>query len=154
MLETFDFKIVFKKKAVDPYWIKIIPKEFPFNDNLLMRVPVLTFYQRTDHSVAIYSANGYEKLSKATEPSIKNRDSDKLHSVGVFCDADNQDPNDRCRDLCASLSSVKGFAKIDGPGHVVGDKFKAGVYVFPDNKTNGTLEDVLIDSASKLYLPH
>jgi hypothetical protein len=81
--------------ALDPYWVRLVPRTFPVDDDdedLLKRVPVPTFFASDTHSVAVQSAVGDTRLVQTVEESLLLLPGivADLTGVGILLDADEQ----------------------------------------------------------------
>lgn len=143
---------ILKKKNVFEYWIPIIPKEFPYRDDLTKRVPVPAFFQDANISIAIHCAEGnYNKMAQdfrntliTTIPNLKK----DMVGIGIIGDADS--------DVSKTFDEVKisfnGLLLLpDTCGTISNGNPNTGVYLFPDNVNNGTLEKVLLMCAKESY---
>lgn len=136
---------------VDPYWQKLIPRGFPHKGDLLKRVPAPTFFLSDGYSVAVQAAGGdAESISKTIRSSFLTLDSPP-DGVGVVVDADFEiEPH-------AVWSGFSGKFPDDiddigsEPGGVGTSLPRTGIYVLPDNSSQGTLEDVLLPCAQRAY---
>jgi hypothetical protein len=153
------------KTLLDDFWQPLVPQTFPFEDDMMKRVPVPTFFQGTDFSVAVQSAGGdgakfIETLARLSKPAIsKLFKVNKLTAVGLFCDADVTHPMQRCQSIVQELTGkaeqISQFAEIlasiEEPGQVTDGPPRSGLYIFPDNEGTGTLEHLLLDCAAETY---
>lgn len=74
-----------------------------------------------------------------------------IDAVGVVLDADaSMAANERFAVVQSALSAI-GLAPGARPGAVGSGSPSCGVYVLPDNASNGTLETILIECAEKNY---
>ncbi len=167
LLRPFQFHTIENLQNLDPFWqaSNLIPSTFPHKGNLLKRVPVPTFFQTETHSIAIHSVGGDSNIANEIEGTLtKMPHADNLHSIGIFLDADanlNVPVATRFQNLLAGLNNPDlravtqslNFTWPDNPGDVVAGPPSAGIFVVPDNRTQGTLEDLLIDAAQVQY-PH
>ncbi len=78
-------------RDLDPFWDPIVPKTFPYRDDLQRRVPVPLFLASSTHSVAIHASQGDSRLIEAIEESLSVLPG-PLASIGVMLDADDQRP--------------------------------------------------------------
>lgn len=150
VLKYYHFKKIRLMSELDEYWKRTVPNKYPHNDNLLERMPVPEFFKSNDISLAIISANNKDQIPGRFRATKSNIDADKLVAVGLFCDAD----LDFAKECCSNLSSCivdPWFEVLEIPGQVYGECPRIGVYVFPDNNTRGTLEDVLLRGAEVAY---
>ncbi|MDA1782483.1 hypothetical protein AVT_11165 [Bacillus tropicus] len=156
ILKMHKIKQVRKMENLDEYWHRIIPNRFPHMGDLVTRVPVPSFYQSEEYSVAIYAAGGESKICTAINLTLTNLDVSKLHSVAVFCDADKENPQEKFDKMLEQFQDIheecilKQLSSIK-LGEVSTGTPKVGVYVFPNNEDMGTLEKVLLEGAESSY---
>lgn len=142
------------KSDLDPFWYNVVPKGFPPDgEDLLKRVPVPIFFQSNTHSVAIRSARGDTRLVPAMQESLAVLDSGKLVGVGFILDADKRvTPADRFLSIKTEIANLGALLDLpDNPGQVRQGSPKSGVFILPDNQSQGTLEDVLLECAETAY---
>lgn len=152
LLKTFGVKPVTLKSRVDPFWYNVIPPNL--DDNLLKRVPVPAFFENDTHSIAIHAADGIEKLVKTLNRARALLDSAQIASFGFVLDADHvrQTPQQRFEALLVELQKHSiDLPRPAAPGEIAGERPAFGVYILPDNKNCGTLEDVLLQCAEVNY---
>jgi len=153
LLRAFDIKQVNKKSLLDPFWDVLIPKTFPVQDDLLKRVPVPAFFENATHSIAVHSAQGITRLAETLDETLSLINRERFASYGFLLDADQQqDPNERFDALITELKSHQ----VNVPtslhlGEVAGGNPLFGVFILPDNQSQGTLEDVLLQTAQINY---
>lgn len=149
LLRERGFENVRSFEMLNKYWGRLVPRAFPYGGDLLRRVPVPTFYQRQDSSVAIRTAQG-------STPNVLKRiiDADLIAldpvpaGIGVVVDADHDMAVDaRWKKIAEHLE----FDLGDGPGSVGSGSPRAGIYILPDNTSQGTLEDLLLECAEQAY---
>lgn len=138
-------------KDLDPFFYPLIPRDFPPNDDLQMRVPVPLFLQSGTHAIAVHSAVGDSKLVSSIEVTCAVIDRGALTGIGLLLDSDKAIPALARYTEIRKQMNKKGFALDDTPDVILKDSPKLGAFVLPDNATQGTLEDLLLDSASVVY---
>lgn len=152
LLRTFDIKQVNKKSLLDPFWDVLIPKTFPVQDDLLKRVPVPAFFENATHSIAVHSALGITRLVETLDETLSLINQERLAGYGFLLDADQQqDPNERFDALITELQSRQVNIPALHLGEVAGGTPLFGVFILPDNQSQGTLEDVLLQTAQINY---
>jgi hypothetical protein len=153
LLRPAGFHKVGLKREVDPFWNAIIPTQFPVDDDLLKRVPVPLFLQDGTHSIAIHSANGDSRIAGTLAESCYWLDIDQLGSVGLFLDADTTvSARKRFEGLCENISGENVQIQVpDSAGSISEASPRVGIYILPDNRNAGTLENILIDCAEENY---
>ncbi|WP_110515853.1 DUF3226 domain-containing protein [Herpetosiphon llansteffanensis] len=152
ILEYFyNFQKIKKYPDLDPYWHKLVPTKFPYNDDLLRRVPVPYFLQKEGYSLAIQSAQGDSGIVNTIEESLSLIDTAILASIGIILDCDyDKTPSERFSEI-SNLLKIK---KIDPPKsmHEISQSTpKIGCYILPNNQHQGTLETILLECARQVY---
>lgn len=151
LLKSFQFSRIQAQSRLDPFWGRLVPTSFPINDDLLRRVPVPLFLQNQTHSVAIHSAIGDTRLIDAVEETVVLIDQSQLGSIGLVLDADKAVvPSERFATIKEGLSQI-GLPTPNNPGEVTHTSPRVGAFVLPDNQTQGTLEDILLECATIVY---
>lgn len=151
-LRVHGLGFVDKMTTLDSFWYPLIPTSFPHNDDFGKAVPVPLFYQSATHSVAVSKAGSdYESVVKTLEETqCSFAGYTKIQSVGLVCDADSADPTS----LFVSISSLLSNKNISPPkelGVVSSGNPRMGVFILPDNETQGTVEDILLQAGSLQY---
>ena len=67
LLSTHGLGRVKMMDALDPFFVPLVPRSFPPDDDLQKRVPVPLFSQSGTHSVAVHSAIGDSRLIQTVE---------------------------------------------------------------------------------------
>lgn len=155
------FHLKERKSDVDPFWHPLIPINYPVGkppDDFLQRVPMPTFFQNATHSVAVQSANGITKMVARLEESLSTPNFGMPDSIGIVLDSDSIDtPAKRAADLAAEIGNAAPTLKApwpNTPGVVVptaAGKPRLGQFVLPDNSSQGTLEDILLQCGEYAY---
>jgi hypothetical protein len=150
-----------KKSEVDSFWHPLIPKNYPIGKppkDYLRRVPMPTFFENATHSVAVQSANGISKLVGLLEESLSTTDFIFPDSIGIILDSDSIDtPVKRAEALAAEMKKSAPSLKFPWPttpGATVWtlpEKKRLGHFVLPDNNSQGTIEDILIQCGHLAY---
>lgn len=153
LLRPSGLKRVQRAGDVDDLWRVLIPSEYPPGGDLLKRVPVPGFFRSDTHSVAVESAGGLDRLVPAIQDTrlrLFPRWSE-LAALGLLADADREDPPDRFQYLKEDLRGIDLPIPVSGPGEISEGTPRIGVYVFPDNRRQGILEDLLEECVSAVY---
>jgi hypothetical protein len=153
LLGTFGLKRVRLRDKLQPFWTPLIPTTFPFKNDLLKRMPVPAFFESVDYSVAVDSAVGVSRLAPTVHETLAILGSARreLHSIGILLDADwSRQPVATFEELKASLEQ-SGLAMPALPGIVADADIRTGVFIFPDNQAQGTLENLLDECALVVY---
>lgn len=148
------FSAVNLRNSVHSYWDPLIPTSFPqMNEDdepEFGRVRVPDFLKSADQMVAIQAAGGKTRLPIVLRDDLELLGATQPDAIGIVIDADSKPAGDAYRDLIASLadSGLRFSAKA---GDVTADCPRVGVFVLPDNQSQGTLEDTMLESASIAY---
>lgn len=138
-------------RGLDPFFLSLIPRDYPHNDDLQKRVPVPLFLQSDTHVIAIHSAIGDSRLAATVEESCSIIEQSALTGVGLLLDSDKVVPADLRYTNLKEQMQAKGFVLDDKPAVICLGSPKLGAYVLPDNTNQGTLEDLLLDCAGTVY---
>lgn len=158
LLKPFGFLRVKALDDLDPYWVPLVPKEFPPDGDLLKRVPVPIFFQTATHAVAIESAIGISNIAARAEETltfIQGIKQTPPEAVSMILDADEgKAPPARFADLVKDLTGRGVVSQANVPanlGNVTAGNPRWGIYVLPDNQSEGTLENILLECADQVY---
>lgn len=143
---------------VDSFWQKLIPKNFPPDGDLMKRVPVPAIFQDEEKkfSIAVHEAIGESKIVELLSGSIENLDLlDNIIGLSILTDSDDKNAKDKFNFLVKSLGqndNTKSINWSDTCGIVSKHRnINTGIYVFPDNDKQGTLEDILLKCGQYSY---
>lgn len=140
-----------KESELDNFFVSLIPRNYPPAGDLQKRMPIPLFLQSATHTIALHSAIGDSQLVNVMVENAAVLDRSKFVGIGILLDTDKNVPAlQRYTQIKNELSS-KNFILNDAPGSVSSGSPKLGAFVLPDNKSAGTLEDLLLDSASLMY---
>jgi hypothetical protein len=136
---------------LDPFFVELTRLEFPPSGNLQKRMPVPLFLRSPTHVVAVQVAMGdTRQINTLEEDSIK-LDLARLTGIGIFLDADAAiSPVGRYVRVRDGLRA-KNFAFPGDPGIVSEGAPRLGAFVLPDNRSQGTLEDILLECGRQVY---
>jgi len=150
LLQHLGFTRLRKKSEIDAFWNNAIPTKFPFADDLEERMPVPVFFADENRSVAVKGAVGIGKLvSEALETNKVLGGG--LDGIGFLFDADTSMAAVQYRNLAQLVNEKLGITLPVTPGQVTTTNPRYGGFVFPDNVTPGTLENVLAECAQLSY---
>jgi hypothetical protein len=139
---------------LDKFWVPLIPKTYPPDGDLIKRVPVPSFVQNEQLSIALHSAIGVTNIAKNIEESLAIIPPSQLFSVGIFLDADDSEiPQERFEKLTTYLSSLN-LPNLQMPiriDEVNNHSPRCGIFIAPNNLDPGTLEDILLNCAKISY---
>ena len=153
LLRVCGLHAVHREETLDNFWHPLIPRRFPPDGDLRKRVPVPVFFQDVNHSVAVHSAGGIDRLIPTVEETLRfpGFDGQKIASIGLFLDADWDLPvQERFAQLRSEIQAA-GIPAPGQPGIVSQAQPRTGVFIFPDNQTAGTLESLLDECAALVY---
>jgi len=117
------------------------------------------FYQNATHTVGVQSADGVSKMVRRLEETLATPGILEPDAIGLILDSDSDEtPTKRTADLAAALARDAPHllgAFPNTPGTVeqpnATAKSRRGVFVFPDNASQGTLEDLLLECGRTSY---
>ncbi len=142
------YRRIQQHRLLPEYWDKLVPKKFPFDGDLLRRVPVPTFFKTEQDSLGVINAVGLEKIVGAVKASLLGLP-EPPSGIGILLDADLEvQPAVRWKEIKDGLSD---FDFGENPGGIGSGAIRAGIYVLPDNEGIGTLEDLLLECAAQAY---
>lgn len=147
ILKLHGAKRVRQFEELDEFWHRLVPRQFPHEGDLLRRMPVPAFFASSDLSVAVQVAGSVDEIPPVAIATWSNLD-ETPEGFGVLLDADDKNVQKRWSEVVKGLP-VKDVG--DGPGAVGVGVPRAGVFVFPDNKSSGTLEKLLLECAAVAY---
>lgn len=140
-----------------PFWLPLVPEKWPHKGDMLARHPVPVFLANSNgQSVAIINASGLDKLAARLGIDLSNLNG-LPDAIGIVLDADsNETPKDRHTGLLKAIAErpeteARQIAFADKPGVVSAGPPRCGIFVMPDNESQGTLEDLLLDAAASAY---
>jgi hypothetical protein len=151
LLSPFGMSRVRLEKDLDPFFVPLIPRDYPPDGDLQKRMPIPLFLQSPTHAVAVRSAVGDTRLINAIEEDTFKLDPSLLTGIGVLLDADTAiSPGDRYIAIRDGLRA-KNFSFLDDAGVVSPAAPRLGAFVLPDNQSQGTLEDILLECGRQVY---
>jgi len=145
-----------KRQDVPAFWEKLMPTGYPKSGRLHFRLPIPSFLMGEDQSVLVYAGEGNSSLASYIHDLVsKNPEfQEEIHGVGIIVDADHKKPTDVGKPFCKLLLELY---KRDGSleiGQVSGGKPNLGVYVLPDNNSEGVLDTLLVECGNLAYSEH
>lgn len=151
ILQSYNVKRVRELSSLDRFWEPLIPKTFPVDDDLMKRVPVPTFLQNAELSIALHSAIGLTRLANTVEESLALVAGSEVFGIGFVLDADDREtPQERFTKLVRQLISL-GLSLPSIPGEVARGTPRCGIFILPNNSIAGTLENLLLECAQVNY---
>lgn len=139
------------------FWQRTVPRAWPQADDLLARHPAPLFLgSRAGQSVALINAIGCDRLVSRLGATLSNLDA-MPEAVAVVLDADGvETPMDRFNDMVARMSRladpvIRSLQWPTSPGTTYAGPPKTGIFILPDNQSQGTLEELLLDAGHLAY---
>lgn len=146
-------RIIYKDK-VDSFWHPLLPTRFPqfTTQDIVKRINIPAFFQNEDLSVAVHpiAEKGlFFKSFDAACIAISNFKT-KIKSLGIFADSDfNGSIQSKHDSITDQFSKEVNFPQK--PGEINSSSPSSGVFLFPNNKDHGTIEDLLIECCELEY---
>jgi hypothetical protein len=154
-LKLKGFSRVQDKRKLDQFWETLVPKTFPYKNDLLRRVPVPTFFKSTTHSIALHNAIGDSNIINTIEETREMISWESLAALGIVLDADSKvSPHERFDNIKKGLQNLNMIPELpESPGTIIQGQPHCGIFIMPDNSSAGTLEDLLLECAKLVYSP-
>ncbi len=153
LLTNLGFDRVTKLGKLPPDWqTTLVPRGFPHaNQNLNARHPVPLFLADAEGTmVTLRNAVGVDNISRSLQEDIAVVHQ-PFDAVAAILDADSvETPCQRLAGLAAS-ACTHGLEFPGIPGLVTVGPPRTGVFIMPDNASQGTLEDLLLECAAVSY---
>lgn len=154
LLRNHDLRRIFRLDELDSYWSSstLIPRKYPPDNDLRKRVPVPAFFQSSDISIAVHSAIGDSRIVETLEGTLDNTDMrENATGIGIVADADYGEDATQKR-WNSLLKQLKGILELpERPGDVLKSQPNTGIFISPDNVSEGTLETILLKCAGTSY---
>ena len=152
LLKYQGIKQIEKRSKVDSFWDELIPKTFPYNDELNRQVPVPKFLEDNGLSIALQGAVGDTQLVNTIQEDLALIQQEQLFGIGIILDADDREPQERFDRIKTELEKLQlGLDIASNPGIITQSEVKLGIFVLPDNQCKGTLENILIECGEHNY---
>ncbi len=141
--EKIELKI-FPQKHI--FWEELFPKNIRLFHEII-RFPSILHDQEDSRSVAIKLVGGKCGFIEEIKDTFKNYEKYKteISSLGIILDADDKDQSKVSSDIITFLQEAFHNQAPNISGEVYIGNPNIGIYVFPNNKSSGTLEDLLIE---------
>lgn len=163
ILKLNEFKEINELQQIPSELNFFIPKKFPFKSNSLDRiVPCPTFMKAGNKFIVLEHTGGDRALIKELNTIYKlSQNTCHIKSVGIVLDADNKSAEDKVAELEDDFNKLEseGIELMFSYNDIkcenateVSDSIKYYTHVFPNNKDQGVLEDILLEGAEKEYL--
>ena len=137
---------------LDPFWSKLIPSYPTKKGELYKRLPMPSILYNEELSVAIYDGGG-KSLSKNLNLLLENDsiDKDKLSSFIIIADADNKPINSVVKHYHQCFQNY--FPNFPNQAGKInhGKLTSTGIYVLPNNTSQGTLDQLLCQCGEVTY---
>ncbi|QDV11816.1 hypothetical protein CA51_16920 [Rosistilla oblonga] len=151
LLAPYGLERVRLEAELDPFFQPLVPTTFPHNGDLQARVPVPLFMQSNSHAIALHSALGDTRLAQTIEESAFSIDYSQLAGIGIILDTDKEVAvTTRYAGLKEEFAR-NSFNLPAIPGTISADEQRVGVFVLPDNQSEGNLEDLLLQCAESTF---
>ncbi|MEN8218840.1 MAG: DUF3226 domain-containing protein [Pseudomonadota bacterium] len=154
-MKRWGFSRVKMMSELDEFWYPLVPREFPYADDLLRRMPVPTFFKSATHSIALHNAIGDSNIIRTIRGTlaVTSWEANSLVGLGIVLDADSEiSPKERFDQIKEGLQQLDFIPALpELPGKVALGKPRCGIFVMPDNLSAGTLEDLLLECAEQVY---
>jgi len=151
LLSPFGLERVQYEQDLDGFFNSLIPRIYPPDGDLQKRMPIPLFLQNNTHAIAIHSAVGDSRLVATVEENASILELTSVTGIGFLLDSDK---SIRAEERYAAIKeglAKKQFMLDNQPGAITQGPPRLGAFVLPDNITDGTLEDLLFDSANSVY---
>ena len=109
------------------------------------------FLQKETHAVAVHSAVGDTRLIQTVEENAGVLDSSALTGIGVIFDLDSALTPDERYMVIRDRLRAKGYDFPDDAGTLNAGLPHLGAFVLPDNRSSGSLENILLECAQHVY---
>lgn len=160
VLQILGLKQIRNKEEIPYIWQGLIPNKYPFVEGRLEKIsPIPDFYKSDNVCIAIKAALGETRIISElnnTMAIMQREQLKQLNGILVVCDADNKSANEKYNDFILNIikRNELNFDEtcfINKEGYFKNIKIKCDIYVFPNNKDCGTLEDILLEGAKIQY---
>lgn len=152
LLKYDGMKQIEKRSQVNPFWDNLIPKTFPHNDELNRQVPVPKFLEGDGLSIALQGAVGDTRLVNTIQEDLALISQEQLFGIGIILDADDREPQQRFDKIKTEIQKLPlGLNIASQPGVLTQSDLRFGMFILPDNKSTGTLENILIECGENNY---
>lgn len=155
LLKIFGFKDFKDAKKglvsdLDPFWGKFIPK-YPKKGNLYKRLDMPSILFTDNTSVAVYVGEGSNLVTNLDDILGNNPQyQSQIDAFAIVADADKKTPETVVEDYYKCF--VKYFPNFPkSPGVVDKNMPRTGIYVLPDNASEGVLDTLLCQCGEVVY---
>lgn len=160
LLARKNFRCVRQITEVPDNWRQLFPVRFPFNGDELERVARFPEIYVSNHAtIGILNSGGDSFLIAKMREAIEVIGIANFHSIAIFADADDQVPQVRFEEYCRQMEEMNSSAALDNEegfpvsipsqiGTFSSGNTAVGIFIFPDNRNSGSLENLLLECAS------
>ena len=153
-----EFKEISNINDLPELWSIRVPRTYPFVDNRLDRfIPMPSYFIKNNLCVAMVSANGVGNIIRTIDLYLSNMTKVELKQISGACavfDADQKTAKDALDGIFRKYNKDMVIQKKDfitGLCRIRGETIKIYYYFFPDNDSQGTLENFLLEGAKIVY---
>ncbi len=139
-------------------WKVRVPRNYPFiNDRLDRHIPIPAYFFKNDLCIAIVSSNGATNILTDIDLYLSNMNKIELKQINGICaifDADEYEFKEAFDEKFKKYNKDRIVNKKDfliGHCRVRGEIIPLHNYFFPNNKSKGTLENLLLEGANIVY---
>lgn len=149
-LKRYRLRRIINISDLHSYWQPLVPTRFPPDGDLLKRVDMPVFFQGEQLSLALHAVGGDSRIVHSMEETLTLLPHPP-DAVGALLDADTDVTAAQRFDMIrAGLAPLK-LSVPSAAGVVADGPPRCGVFVLPDNTSQGTLEDLLMECAAESY---
>ena len=150
-------------EQIPPEWKILYPKKFPWDGEIIQRVARFPdLFSNNQIVVGLLNSGGDSKLITSLRTALDAIGPRNVELVLIFADADMSHAEARFTSLRTGLTALNAQAVHEGVpefpiavpskiGTIDGANPAIGVFVFPDNVSMGSLEDVLYACATQTH---
>ncbi len=153
-----DFKEVSNINDIPEIWRSRVPRTYPFVDNRLDRfIPMPSYFIKNNLCIAMVSANGVGNIIRDIDLYLSNMTKSELKQINGVCaifDADQKSAKEAFDEKFRKYNKDMVIKKKDflsGSCRIRGEIINMYYYFFPDNYSQGTLENFLLEGAKIVY---
>jgi hypothetical protein len=143
-----------KRDELDRFWVAFIPN-YPRNGDLYKRLDMPSVLAKGDDlSVAVYAGEGSNLRSNLSDI-LTNRPEycEQVSAFGLVVDSDKEPPSTVAKGYARAFRGL--FPSLpDAPGQVDLGSPRTGVFVLPDNCSQGVLDSLLVACGRQAYPKH
>ena len=153
-----EFKEVSNINDIPEIWRSRVPRTYPFVDNRLDRfIPMPSYFIKNNLCIAMVSANGVGNIIRDIDLYLSNMTKSELKQINGVCaifDADQKSAKEAFDEKFRKYNKDMVIKKKDflsGSCRIRGEIINMYYYFFPDNYSQGTLENFLLEGAKIVY---